>query len=124
MKALERIKRKSRNVDVFFSLHLLLFLILFCYKIITFAFKCLFRWLMDNIIRNYEIINERVQLDMANYALLVEKNRDEWRSKMESRADSPEEIPVVENGDPFKPISSVVVKKYSCIELYPKILVS
>lgn len=65
---------------------------------------------MDNIIRNYKIINERVEQDMANYALLVEKNREEWRNKMKARADSPAEIPVVKNGNPFKPINSVVVK--------------
>lgn len=68
---------------------------------------------MDSIIRDYKIINERVEQDMANYALLVEKSREEWRNKMKARADSPAEMPAIENGNPFQPIDSVVVKKNS-----------
>lgn len=64
---------------------------------------------MDNIIRDYKIINERVLQDMANYSVLVEKNREEWRNKMKARADSPAAIPAEENGNPFQPIGSVVV---------------
>lgn len=63
---------------------------------------------MDNIIRNHKTVNERVQQDMANNALLIEKNREEWRNRMKLESDSPE-MTVAENGNPFKPINSIVV---------------
>ncbi|XP_065221297.1 ADP-ribosylation factor-like protein 13B [Planococcus citri] len=74
-----------------------------------------YKWLIDIIIENYNVINDRVQVDMANYALLIQQDRDEWKKRVESSEDkiNPEDEPVLKNGNPFVPIDSLIKNKPS-----------
>lgn len=78
--------------------------------------------MIDNIIENYKTLNERVQYDMKNYALFVEKDREEWRRRIEAKEKAepqPDEGPVI-NGNPFKPIDAIVVRQ-KCLELHQRV---
>lgn len=68
------------------------------------------RWLIDNIIENYKILNERVEEDMADYAILIQKDRDEWKRRTESNNHQIENDAIIANGNPFQPINTLIVR--------------
>lgn len=60
---------------------------------------------------NYPSLNERVQRDMAEFALKVQRDRNEWKARIAAKDDvnALEEVSV-ENGNPFHPIKEVIVR--------------
>lgn len=69
-----------------------------------------YRWLIDNVITNYKTLDERVQRDMADYAIQVQKDKEEWRSRVGAKNSaefSDDGLP--RNGNPFQPIDQLIV---------------
>lgn len=48
---------------------------------------------------------------MSNYALLVQKDREEWKKRVESNENEnvEEDVVSIKNGNPFKPIDTLIV---------------
>lgn len=75
------------------------------------SIKSGFRWLVDNIIQNHNVLDRRVQRDMTDFAILVQKDKEEWKSRVEANSEMEyRENPDLKNGNPFQPIDQIVTR--------------